>query len=57
LIAAKLNITSGADGSAVAATISAADALIGGLIVPSVGGRFLAGIDYKLAYRYPGQLQ
>jgi hypothetical protein len=38
LIAAKLNIANGADGSAVAADIAAADALIGGLVVPPVGG-------------------
>lgn len=37
LIAAKLNMANGADGSAVAATIAAADALIGALIVPPVG--------------------
>lgn len=37
LIAAKLNIASGADGTAVAADIAAADALIGGLVVPPVG--------------------
>jgi hypothetical protein len=37
LIAAKLNIASGADGSAVASAIASADALIGGLVVPPVG--------------------
>jgi hypothetical protein len=37
LIAAKLNIANGADGSAVAATIAAADALISGSVVPPVG--------------------
>ena len=37
LIAAKLNVANGADGSAVAAAIAAADALIGGLVVPPVG--------------------
>ena len=37
LIAAKLNVTNGADDSAVAAAIAAADALIGGLVVPPVG--------------------
>ena len=37
LIAAKLNIANGADGSSVAAAITAADALIGGLVVPPVG--------------------
>ena len=42
LIAAKLNIANGANGSAVAAAIAAADALIGGLVVPPVGGGYLA---------------
>jgi hypothetical protein len=37
LIAAKLNIANGADGTAIAGAISAADALIGGLVVPPVG--------------------
>jgi len=37
LIAAKLNIANGADGSAIQASIDAADALIGGLVVPPVG--------------------
>jgi hypothetical protein len=37
LIAAKLNIANGADGSAAAADIAAADALIGGLVIPPVG--------------------
>jgi hypothetical protein len=37
LIAAKLNIANGADGSSIAATIAAADALIGGFVVPPVG--------------------
>lgn len=37
LIAAKLNIANGADPSAASATIAAADALIGGLVVPPVG--------------------
>jgi hypothetical protein len=37
LIAAKLNIANGADGTAVAVAITAADALIAGLIVPPVG--------------------
>ena len=38
LIAAKLNIANGANPSAAAATIAAADALIGGLVVPPIGG-------------------
>jgi hypothetical protein len=42
LIAAKLNIQNGADGSAINATIAAADAQIGGLVVPPVGTDFLA---------------
>jgi len=42
LIAAKLNIANGADGSAVAATIAAADSMIGGVVVPPVGAGFLA---------------
>jgi hypothetical protein len=42
LIAAKLNIANGADGSSVAATIASADAMIGGLIVPPVGAGSLA---------------
>jgi hypothetical protein len=37
LIAAKLNVANGADDSAVAADIAAADALIGALVVPPVG--------------------
>jgi len=42
LIAAKLNVANGADDSAIAATIAAADALIGALVVPPVGGGSLA---------------
>ncbi len=41
LIAAKLNIDNGADPSAAAAAIAAADALIGALVVPPIGGGFL----------------
>jgi hypothetical protein len=37
LIAAKLNVANGADDSAVAGAIAAADALIGSLVVPPVG--------------------
>jgi hypothetical protein len=37
LIAAKLNIANGADDADIAATIVAADALIGGLVIPPVG--------------------
>ncbi len=42
LIAAKLNVASGASDADVADGISAADALIGSLVVPPVGGGFLA---------------
>jgi uncharacterized protein DUF5979 len=42
LIAAKLNVADGADPTAVSAAIAAADALIGGLVVPPVGSGFLA---------------
>lgn len=42
LIAAKLNIANGADGSSIAGAIAAADALIGSLVVPPVGTGFLA---------------
>ena len=42
VIAAKLNIASGADPTDAAAAIASADALIGGLVVPPVGGGSLA---------------
>lgn len=42
LIAAKLNIANGADSSAIDASVVAADALIGGLVVPPVGSGSLA---------------
>ena len=42
LIAAKLNIANGADPTAIAATVAAADALIGSLVVPPVGTDFLS---------------
>jgi len=42
LIAAKLNIANGADGTAVSGTLSSADVMIGGLIVPPVGSGVLA---------------
>jgi hypothetical protein len=42
LIAAKLNIASGADGSSVAGAIASADAQIGSLVVPPVGAGFLS---------------
>jgi hypothetical protein len=42
LIAAKLNIANGANDSAIAATIASADALIGGLVIPPVGGGVLS---------------
>jgi hypothetical protein len=41
LIAAKLNIAAGADPTPVASALAAADALIGGLIVPPVGSGYL----------------
>jgi hypothetical protein len=41
LIAAKLNILQGADPTPVAGTVAAADALIGGLVVPPVGSGYL----------------
>ncbi len=41
LIAAKLNILNGADATAIAATVAAADALIDGLVVPPVGSGYL----------------
>jgi hypothetical protein len=42
LIAAKLNIAGGADATSIAATIGAADALIGSLVSPPVGSGFLS---------------
>jgi len=42
LIAAKLNIASGADGTAIAGAIAAADSLIGGFVVPPVGSGFVS---------------
>ena len=42
LIAAKLNIANGADPSAAAAAIAAADAQIGALVVPPIGAGFLS---------------
>ena len=42
LITVKLNACNGSNTANVAATIAAADALIGGLVVPPVGGGFLA---------------
>jgi len=41
LIAAKLNIAQGADPTAASATIAAADAQIGALVVPSIGAGYL----------------
>jgi len=41
LIAALLNIAQGADPSAASAAIASANALIGGLVVPPIGGGFL----------------
>ena len=42
LIAAKLNLANGADGTDALAAITAADALIGGRVVPPVGAGYLA---------------
>jgi hypothetical protein len=42
LIAAKLNVANGADQTAIAADIAAADAMIGNLVVPPVGAGSLA---------------
>jgi hypothetical protein len=42
LIAAKLNIANGTDGSAIAGAIAAADELIGSLVVPPVGSGYLS---------------
>ncbi|HXV14603.1 MAG TPA: hypothetical protein VEC56_10415 [Candidatus Krumholzibacteria bacterium] len=41
LIAAKLNVANGADPTAASAAIAAADALIGGLVVPPIGAGYL----------------
>jgi hypothetical protein len=43
LIAVKLDIARGTDGSAIAGDVAAADALIGGLVVPPVGAGSLPG--------------
>ena len=45
LIAAKLNIAAGADGSSVAQTIADADALIDGLVIPPIGSGFIDPAD------------
>jgi len=45
LIAAKLNIANGADGSCIAQTLADADALIGSLLVPPVGTGYLRPRD------------
>jgi hypothetical protein len=42
LITVKLNLCNGSSPTNIAATVAAADALIGGLVVPPVGGGFLA---------------
>jgi hypothetical protein len=42
LIAAKLNIANGASSAAVAATIAAADAQIGALVIPPIGAGYLS---------------
>jgi hypothetical protein len=45
LIGAKLNIANGADPTAASAAIASADAMIGGLVVPPVGGGYLDPSD------------
>jgi hypothetical protein len=45
LIAAKLNIANGADGSCIEETLADADALIGDLLVPPVGDGYLRPRD------------
>jgi hypothetical protein len=45
-IAAKLNIASGAEGSCVAQTLGAVDALIGNLVIPPVGNGHLPLTPY-----------
>ncbi len=42
LIAAKLNVANGSDDTAIAGAIVAADALIGDLVIPPVGGGYLS---------------
>ena len=42
LIAAKLNVAAGGDPTAVAADIATSDALIGSLVIPPLGGGYLA---------------
>jgi hypothetical protein len=42
LIAAKLNVANGASGSSINSSITAADALIGSLVIPPVGSGYLA---------------
>lgn len=49
LIAAKLNIASGADGTAIHAQVAAADAMIASLVVPPVGsGSLKSGVTSEL---------
>jgi hypothetical protein len=45
LIAAKLNIANGADASSINATIAAADAQIGNLVIPPVGAGYLTPLS------------
>lgn len=45
LIATKLNLGAGADPTPIQAAIDAADALIGALVIPPVGGGFIAPAD------------
>lgn len=46
-IAAKLNIATGADGSCIQSTLTAADALIGNLVIPPVGDGSLRPTSYQ----------
>jgi hypothetical protein len=67
LAAAKMNIANGADGSSINASISAADAMIGNLVIPPVGAGNLspASVDalktalenYNLGVTGPGHCQ
>jgi hypothetical protein len=67
LMAAKLNIASGADGTSVAGAIASADALIGNLVVPPVGAGSLSNAatsaltsaldDYNNGLTGPGHCQ
>jgi hypothetical protein len=67
LIAAKINIANGADGSVIAADIASADAMIGSLVIPPAGAGFLSPAttssltisldNYNLGLTGPGHCQ